>query len=173
MRTKKKKWAKAKTQSQEFSEWFKTRALKDDVSYQIREFSRGPNNVAKRFSGYLINGYRFHTMKRDAKHKTQNSGVTLVSLTSSFASTKDDNPKLESITYYGAIKDIFELDYYSNFKFVVFKCDWYEAEEDKYGFTCVYFNKMILMKLYLTSWNKKDSNCGLVFLLICFRFPSY
>jgi len=96
MRTKRKKWAKVKTQSQEFSEWFKTRALKDDVSCQIREFSRGPNNVAKRFLGNLINGYRFHTMKRDAKHKTQNSGVTLVSLTSSFTSTKDDNPKLES-----------------------------------------------------------------------------
>ena len=60
---------------------------------QIKEFSRGPSNVAKRFSGYLINGYKFHTMKRDAKHKTQNSSVTLVSWTSSFASAKDDNPK--------------------------------------------------------------------------------
>jgi len=69
--------------------------------------------------------------------------VTLVSLTSSFASTKDDNPKLEFIMYYGAIKDIFELDYYSNFTFVMFKCDWYEVEEEKYGFTCVYFNKKV------------------------------
>jgi len=84
-------------------------------------------------------------MKWDAKHKTQNSGVTLVSLTSSFPSSKDVNPKIEPVTYYGAIKDIFELDYYGNFKFVMFKCDWFEAEEDKYGLTCVYFNK----KLYL------------------------
>lgn len=134
---------KAKTQSQEFSEWFKTRALKDDVSSQIKEFSRGPNNVAKRFSGYLVNGYRFHTMKRDAKHKTQNSGVTLVSLTSSFASSKDDNPKIVPMTYYGVINDIFELDYYGNFKFVMFKCDWFEAKEDKYGLIYVYFNKKV------------------------------
>jgi len=53
--------------------------LKDDVPSQIKEFSRGPSNVVKKFSGYLINGYKFHTMKRDVKHKTQNSGVTLVS----------------------------------------------------------------------------------------------
>jgi len=26
---------------------------------------------------------------------------------------------------------------------VLFKCDWFEAEEDKYGFTSVYFNKKV------------------------------
>jgi len=115
--------------------------MKDDISLQLREFSCGPNNVAKRFSGYLINGYSFHTTKRDATHKTQNSGVTLVSLTPSYASSKDENPRIEPVTYYGAIKDIIELDYYGHFKFVMFKCDWFEGGEDKYGLTCVYFNK--------------------------------
>ena len=132
-----------KTLSTKFSEWFKTRALKDDVPSRIKEFSRGPSNVAKRFSSYLINGYKFHTMKRDAKHKTQNFGVTLVSWTSSFASSKDENPKTEPITHYGSIKDIFELDYYSHFKFVLFKCDWFEAKEYKYGLTSVYFSKKV------------------------------
>ncbi|KAJ1405815.1 putative transposase, Ptta/En/Spm, plant, partial [Sesbania bispinosa] len=47
-------------------------------------------------------------MKRDARRKTQNSGVTLVSLTPSFASSKDENPKIEPIPYYGAITDIIE-----------------------------------------------------------------
>jgi len=110
------------------------------VRYQIKEFSKGPSNVAKRFLGNLINGYKFHTMKRDAKHKTRNSGVTLVSWTSSFASSKDENPKTETITYYGAIKDIFEFDYYGHLKFVLFRCDWFEAEEDKYELTSLYFN---------------------------------
>ncbi|XP_020204521.2 uncharacterized protein LOC109789889 [Cajanus cajan] len=139
--TKKRKWAKAKVQSQDFSEWFRNRAMKNDVSFQLKELSRGPNTVAKRFSGYLINGYRFHTMKRDARRKTQNSGVTLVSLTPSFASSKDENPKIESIPYYGAITDIIELDYYGHFNFVLFRCDWFEVEEDKYGLICVHFNK--------------------------------
>lgn len=88
-----------------------------------------------------MNGYRFHIRKRDARRKTQNSGVTLVSLTPSFASSKDENPKLEPVTYYGAINDIIELDYYGHFKFVLFKCDWFEAEDDNYGLTCVQFNK--------------------------------
>ncbi|XP_050915202.1 uncharacterized protein LOC127130179 [Lathyrus oleraceus] len=135
------RWVKAKTQSHDISEWFKTRALKDDVSIQLQDFSRGPCDTTKMFSGYLINGYRFHTMKRDARRKTQNSGVTLVSLTPSFASSKDENPKIEAVTYYGAIGDIIELDYYSQFRFVLFKCDWFEVEEDKYGLTYVYFNK--------------------------------
>ncbi|XP_058746397.1 uncharacterized protein LOC131619303 [Vicia villosa] len=139
--TKGRRWVKAKTQSHDFSEWFKTRALKDDISIQLKDFSRGPCDIAKRFSGYFINGYRFHTMNRDARRKTQNSGVLLVSLTPSFASSKDENPKIEAVTYYGAIRDIIELDYYSKFNFVLFKCDWFEVEEDKYGLTCVYFNK--------------------------------
>ena len=61
---------KAKTQNQKFSEWFKTRALKDDAPSQFKDFPIGPNNVEKRFPGYLINGYKFHTIKRDARHKT-------------------------------------------------------------------------------------------------------
>ncbi|GAU46340.1 hypothetical protein TSUD_401990 [Trifolium subterraneum] len=127
--------------SKYFSEWFKTRALKDDVPFHLKALSRGPNTVAKRFSGYVINGYRFHTMKRDARRKTQNSGVTLVSLTESFASSKDENPKTSLVTYYGAINDIIELDYYGQVKFVLFKCDWFEAKEENYRLTSVNFNK--------------------------------
>lgn len=115
--------------------------MEDDVSGQLKELSRGPSDVAKRFSGYLINGYRFHTKKRDARRKSQSSGVTLVSLTPSFASSKDGNPTTAAITYYGAICDIIELDYYGHFKFVLFKCDWFEVEQDKFGLTCVKFNK--------------------------------
>jgi len=140
-KTRKRKWIKAKNQSQDFSEWFKDRAMKDDVPQRLKELSCGPSSVAKRLSGYLINGYRFHTTKRDATHKTQNSGVTLVSLTPSYASSKDENPRIEPVTYYGAINDIIELDYYGHFKFVMFRCDWFEGGEDKYGLTCVYFNK--------------------------------
>ncbi|KAK2416592.1 hypothetical protein QL285_038977 [Trifolium repens] len=139
--TKKRQWDKAKAQSQNFSEWFKTRAMRDDVPLKLQELSKGPNDVAKRFSGYVVNGYRFHTMERDARRKTQNSGVTLVSLTASFASSKDENPLTEPVTFFGAIKDIIELNYYGHFKFVLFRCDWYEVEKEKYGLTCVHFNK--------------------------------
>lgn len=138
---KRKRWNKAKSQGNDFVEWFKKRALLGDVSEQLKKLSRGPNTVARRFSGYVINGYRFHTKQRDAKRTTQNSGVTLESVTESFASSKDDNPIIESITYYGSISEIIEVDYYGNFKFVLFRCDWFEVEDDKYGLICVHFNK--------------------------------
>ncbi|KAJ1423659.1 Transposase-associated domain [Sesbania bispinosa] len=56
--TKGRKWTKAKAQSKDFSEWFKTRALEDDVSSQLKMFSRGPNTVAKRH-------YVMETVPRD------------------------------------------------------------------------------------------------------------
>jgi len=135
------KWNKAKNHCQNFSQWFETRALQEDVPDLIKQLSRGPNSVAKRYFGYLINGYRFHVRQRDARRKTQNSGVTLVASTTSFASSKDKNPIAADLTYYGRIVDIVELDYYGHFKVVLFKCDWYEVENDTYGLTYVYFNK--------------------------------
>ncbi|KAG6502953.1 hypothetical protein ZIOFF_035242 [Zingiber officinale] len=115
---KRKKWSKAKSQGQDFVEWFKNRALMDDVPDHLKELSRGPNTIARCFSSYVINGYRFHTKQRDAKRKTQNSGVSVVSVTQSFASTKDENPTTKPIAYYGSIIEIIELDYYGSSKFV-------------------------------------------------------
>ncbi|XP_020973047.1 uncharacterized protein LOC110269510 [Arachis ipaensis] len=57
--TKGRKWKKAKTLSHDFSEWFKERASHEDVPKQLKDLSRGPNTVAKRFSSYVINGYKF------------------------------------------------------------------------------------------------------------------
>ncbi|KAH0695088.1 hypothetical protein KY285_022185 [Solanum tuberosum] len=135
------KWSKAKNHCQNFSQWFETRALQEDVPDLIKQLSRGPNSIAKRYSGYLINGYRFHVRQCDARRKTQNSGVTLVASTTTFASSKDKNPIAADLTYYGRIVDIVELDYFGHFKVVLFKCDWYEVENDTYGLTYVYFNK--------------------------------
>ncbi|XP_058774236.1 uncharacterized protein LOC131648500 [Vicia villosa] len=138
---KRKGWSKAKSQGLDFVEWFKKRALLSDVSGNLRKLSNGPNKIARSFSGYVINGYRFHTKQRDARRKTQNSGVTLAAITKSFSSTKDENPITQSITYYGMITEIIEVDYYGKLKFMLFRCDWFEGEEEKYGMTCVYFNK--------------------------------
>ena len=58
----------------------------ENVPDLIKQLSRGPNSVAKRYSGYLINRYRYHVRQRDERRKTQNSGVTLIASTTSFAS---------------------------------------------------------------------------------------
>ncbi|XP_015054911.1 uncharacterized protein LOC107001341 [Solanum pennellii] len=100
------KWSKAKNHCQNISQWFETRALQENVPDLIKQLSRGPNSVAKRFSGYLINGYRFHVRQSDARRKTQNSGVTLIPSTTSFSSSKDKNLIAADLTYYGRIVDI-------------------------------------------------------------------
>ncbi|QHO28660.1 uncharacterized protein DS421_7g218620 [Arachis hypogaea] len=82
-----------------------------------------------------------YVRQREARRKTQNSGVTLVALTTSFASAKDPNPIRAKVFYYGRINDIIELDYFGNFKVVLFRCDWYETQEDGYGSSYVQFNK--------------------------------
>ncbi|XP_016195511.1 uncharacterized protein LOC107636523 [Arachis ipaensis] len=102
------KWRKAKVHNKTFSQWFETRARDPDVPVWLKELSRGPSSVARKFSGYIINGYRFHTVEREARRKTQNSGVTLTALTSSFASAKVKRPIQDTVAYYGRLFEINE-----------------------------------------------------------------
>ena len=97
---------------------------------------------AKRFSGYVVNGYRFHTKSRDVGSTTQNSGVFLTSLTTSFASSKDQNLIVGDVGYYGAIEDIIEVDYWGSLNVVLFKCCWYQTDKDCYGLQRVNFKRL-------------------------------
>ena len=98
--------------------------------------ARGPNKVARRFSSFIINGIRFHTIAREERRKTQNSGVVNTS-------------EVGGVDYFGKIRDIIELNYYGSFKVVLFKCDWVNIyhsagmKQDEYGFTLVNFSHLI------------------------------
>lgn len=112
--------------------------------------ARGPQKAAKRFKGYIINGFRFHTKEREINRKTQNSGVVITASTSSYASAKDKKPITGDVTYYGILTDIIELNYYEHFKVVLFKCDWANVhsqrkgvKKDNYGFTLVNFSRLL------------------------------
>ncbi|PWA57309.1 hypothetical protein CTI12_AA411890 [Artemisia annua] len=104
--------------------------------------SKGPSPTSRRFNGYYVKGYRFHTKARDDRCKTQNSGVSLTALSPSFASSRDKNPVLGNVEYYGRVLEIIELDYWSKFKVVLFRCEWYQVEKDELGLSCVNFNKL-------------------------------
>lgn len=98
----------------------------------------------------MINGYRFHVKDREINRRTQNSGIALTAKISSYASARDQNPISGDVTYYGIITDIIELNYYEQFKVVLFKCDWVDVhsrgkgmKKDDYGFTLVNFNKLL------------------------------
>ena len=54
------------------------------------------------------------TKECDSRLKIQNSEVTLIALTSKFASSKDPNPTVGYVSCYGIIEDIIEVDFWSN-----------------------------------------------------------
>jgi len=96
----------------------------------LKALFHGPNSMAKRMKAFTINGYRFHTEGRDKSKTTQNYGVMV---------------EAEGKPYYGKITDIIELDYFSECKVVLFRCDWVDVnssrgrKEDKRGFTLLNF----------------------------------
>jgi len=124
-----------------FHEWFEDRVRNLDVSEDVKWLSEGPNRIARRFSTYAINGYKF--VIESCERKTQNSGIMVVSSTIKFRSKKDENPLVENVTYYGVSKDIIELDYYGHFKFVLFKCHWFQIKQDGFGLVLINFRRLI------------------------------
>ena len=67
----------------------------------------------------------------------------LVAESMQFSSSKDKNPKLAAIPYYGIIKEIWVVDYVK-IKFPIFKCKWVDVNNgvniDWLGFTLVDLN---------------------------------
>ncbi|KAG6499767.1 hypothetical protein ZIOFF_039559 [Zingiber officinale] len=96
------------------------------------------NSDCKELDNYI----RFYTKVRDAKCKTQNSGVSVRASTPSFASSRDKNPVVGDVDYYGAIIEIIELNYWSKSKVVLFYCEWYQVEKDDYGLPYVNMKKL-------------------------------
>lgn len=133
-----KKYKRARTHTEEFVNWLKEEVGKMvNVSRELEVLALGPNRTAKRFSGYVVNGYRFYTMYRDSRCTTQNSGVFMTAETTSFASSKDQKPVVGNVNYYGRIEEILEIDYWGEFTMVLFRCCWYQEEKDPYGLTRV------------------------------------
>uniref|UniRef100_A0A803N452 Uncharacterized protein n=1 Tax=Chenopodium quinoa TaxID=63459 RepID=A0A803N452_CHEQI len=83
--SRKSKWAQAQNHSNEFARWLKDKVLTSNVPDHIFWLAKGPSATARRYTGYYANGYKFYTKSRDARCKTQNSGVSLTALTPSFA----------------------------------------------------------------------------------------
>lgn len=70
---------------------------KANISADLHVLALGPNRTTRRFSGYVINGYRFHTKSRDSRCTTQNSGVFLTAETTSFAKLSITTDQLKKL----------------------------------------------------------------------------
>ena len=137
------RYKRARTHTEEFCNWLKGEVGKmENASKELKVLALGPNRMAKRFTGYIVNGFRFHTKFRDSRCTTQNSGVFLSDETTSFASSKDENPIIGHVNYYGSIEEIVEVDFWGELSVVLFKCCWYQEEKDPYGLTRVNFSRL-------------------------------
>ncbi|XP_031741715.1 uncharacterized protein LOC116403911 [Cucumis sativus] len=67
------------------------------VSDNLRWIAHGPHPFVIRYSGYAINGCRYHTQSCDKERSVQNSGVSLVAKTMQVSSSKDKNLVIEDI----------------------------------------------------------------------------
>lgn len=82
----------------------------------------GLNQLDTKFLGYLNNNYIFNTKHIDEQRITQNSNACVDAIIRCRSSAKGINMVLEIITYYGTIREIIVLNYYS-FQHTLFKCD--------------------------------------------------
>ncbi|XP_042472108.1 uncharacterized protein LOC122054736 [Zingiber officinale] len=89
-------------------------------SNRIQWLAHGPRKHVISYTGYIINGHRFHTI--DVGRSTQDSGVS-VEADTIWQSSSTDSHTVGRLSYYGVIRDIVLLDYYF-FKVPVFRCDW-------------------------------------------------
>ena len=75
---KSKLYKREREHTKEFYNWLKDEVQKkEECSPELLALSKGPQRATRKFSGYIINGFRFHTKQRDGKCTTQNSGVYL------------------------------------------------------------------------------------------------
>lgn len=110
--------------------------------------ARGPIDKARRFTAYNVNGYKFRTLARDERLKTQNSGVFGTFGTRSYSSNSDAQMRFGGVPYYGKLVDIIELSYNGVFTVALFKCQWANTmtsrgmKKDFAGFTSINFARL-------------------------------
>lgn len=104
--------------------FFKVCTTKDVIPDEVKVLALGPHMDARRFKGYLINGFRYRIKEVDACRKSQNSGVMLSASVTSFSSRKDNNPVTGDMNFFGELTDIIEIQYSNSLKYTLFKCNW-------------------------------------------------
>ncbi|XP_066162726.1 uncharacterized protein [Oryza sativa Japonica Group] len=103
---------------------------------RARNIGKGPSGSIATFQGYEINRYTFYTRAQDMKSTNQNSAVRVDAM----------GHDGTTATYYGAIEDIWELDY-GPLKVPLFRCQWVRLTGggvmiDDSGMTTVDLNKV-------------------------------
>ena len=108
---------------------------------ELLSLSRCPTNYGTSFSGYITNGYRFHTQSREKNLQTQNSGVFVLG---------NMGAGTENIDYYGVLTEVVRLEYMGGNHVVLFRCNWWDVHDagrgvkvDKFGFVSLNSKRLL------------------------------
>nr|ABA96763.1 transposon protein, putative, CACTA, En/Spm sub-class [Oryza sativa Japonica Group] len=97
-----------------FPAWLRQHLMGNEtINQQLAFLARGPSGSIATFQRYEINGYTFYTRAQDMKSTNQNSAVRIDAMGHDGTTG----------TYYGAIEEIWELDY-GPLKVPLFRCQW-------------------------------------------------
>ncbi|XP_015170735.1 uncharacterized protein [Solanum tuberosum] len=104
---------------EDFASWF-TRYARVHIDNQfIKALAEGPCRSTKQYTGYNVNGFKFHTKGRSFSRASDNSGVCI----------KGTNYSADDNDYYGVLTEILELEYKGSTpikRTVLFKCEWFD-----------------------------------------------
>ncbi|XP_022156739.1 uncharacterized protein LOC111023579 isoform X2 [Momordica charantia] len=113
-----------KIHSEQFPSWLKAKIELDSFSTNyfdlLKWLANGPRKIAMSYTGYIINGQRFHI--KSMERSTQNSGVSIDATTLCRSSAKDRAQVVNIVAYYGVLQEVILLDYYVH-QLPIFKCD--------------------------------------------------
>ncbi|BAT95834.1 hypothetical protein VIGAN_08264800 [Vigna angularis var. angularis] len=94
-----------------FLSWFKSEVSKESRSSEtLLWLANGLKFDVVCCTGYEINNCTFYTKTLDDKSTVQNSGVSLEAESLQFSTSKDQNPVVGSMRYYGRIEEIWEVN---------------------------------------------------------------
>lgn len=87
-------------------------------NHLIQDLAKGPLNTVNVYTGYYVNGYKFHTEGRSANRMTVNCGVCI----------KGTNYSDQSSDYYGKLIEVLEVEYPTLpiKRTVLFHCEWFD-----------------------------------------------
>jgi hypothetical protein len=116
------------------------------IPSEVRVLALKPYMMVQNYSSYCVNNCTFQTSAYGKGKATQCDGVSVVAKPTSFASSKDKNPALGDITYYGRVNEIIEMNYSNEGSVVLFKCDWVKQngvrDFNDFGIIQVNFNHL-------------------------------
>ncbi|XP_013594286.1 PREDICTED: uncharacterized protein LOC106302291 [Brassica oleracea var. oleracea] len=107
----------------------------------LKWIAYGPRCSARSYTGFIVNGQRFHTISVD--RKSQNSGVYYEASAVCRSSAKDTSQVVDLVSYYGRVTYIILMDY-NVFYVPLFRCQWAvkgNGVKIEDGFTLVNMNQ--------------------------------